>query len=119
MKIVDKIVSEPLKDMSNAIDTWQKTDNLTNAKGVGYAAAYTLAKPFNDTMALNQIIGEKMWGGIKSLFTYNGPANNQNRPSFQGEVKISIDQDGTAKVKSLNSNNPDVTLDVDSGLVMQ
>lgn len=41
---------------------------------------------------------------------------NASQAPFSGEVKITIDQDGRAKVKKVTSNNKDVNIAVDNGI---
>jgi len=63
--------------------------------------------------------GESLFPSVETMMAKPvAPIGRPGRSEVGGELKIKIDQDGRARVASVKSNNPNVPINVDAGLIM-
>ena len=113
-EMFDAVISTPTKDIAKAMDNFQKTDAWLNTKAIGYSAASVVAAPLDYTHKQFNTLADFTVGnairGVKSLF------NGSDEKAQTSKVELEIKSDTPVVVKSIKSNNIDVT--VDSGVGM-
>jgi len=115
-EIMNSIISQPSKDIANAMDNFQATDTWTNVKAIDYALGAVVKRftvdVFNDMAELT--VGNAR-RGIKSLFTDDSPQPGVvPTKSINGKKESSLANDiGAAVGRELNNKEAKLTVSVE------
>jgi len=116
-EVIDSLVSQPTKDLADAMDTFQKTDAWANAKAIDHALGAVVKRftidIFNDLAELT--VGNAR-RGIKNLFTEDETQNVSRQTSLapKGYTNNISEDIGKVVAREINNKEATIKLEVES-----